>query len=144
MSNTLGDGKPALSKWGAAKVGDIEITDIQKSILAPTPTPSQMRVGELLREAHHSLSHLKIPERRLDTLGQLSSHCTVSNDPDRIKALEEHLQLAMCESQIAKNKKDLKQQKLLLKEQDHMKHANKSRWDPTCRPTNPAPDAVHI
>jgi hypothetical protein len=75
-------------------VGDIDITPVQQSIIAPTI--EQLRCGALLREAHSSIAAAqKIPERRPDQLGAIGGECCVANGPDRMEKLEQELQLSV-------------------------------------------------
>ena len=73
-------------------VGEIEITADNRSVI--NPTAEELSMGPLLREAHSSVAHKKLPKRRFDAIGAIGGHCCLANEPARIEKLEEQLLLS--------------------------------------------------
>ena len=54
-------------------VGEIEITADNRGVI--NPTAEELSMGPLLREAHSSVAHKKLPKRRSDAIGAIGGHC---------------------------------------------------------------------
>ena len=57
-------------------VGEIEITADNRSVI--NPTAEELSMGPLLREAHSSVAHKKLPKRRSDAIGAIGGHCCLA------------------------------------------------------------------
>jgi hypothetical protein len=49
------------------------ITAVNRGVI--NPTAEELSMGPLLREAHSSVAHKKLPKRRLDAIGAIGGHC---------------------------------------------------------------------
>jgi hypothetical protein len=115
----------------SALVGEIEITADNRSVI--DPTAEELSMGSLLREAHSSVAHKKLPKRRLDAIGAIGGHCCLANDPARIKKLEEQLMLSNSLAEIQEGKQQEKQRKEMKHEEVHKAKALEAKWDPSGR-----------
>lgn len=83
---------PETATKPSAQVGEIDITEVHKSIIQPTDR--DLAINTLLRESGGEGGQRKLPQRRLNTLGEINNQCVVSNDPQRMKNMRFALQLA--------------------------------------------------
>jgi len=83
---------PETAAKTSAHVGEIDVTAVQKSIIQPTDR--DLAINTLLRESGGEGGQRKLPQRRLNTLGEINNQCVVSNDPARLKKMRLMLQLA--------------------------------------------------
>jgi hypothetical protein len=73
------------------RAGDIEITDTQRSIIQPTDT--DLLLGSIVRESALTGANRKLPQRRLNAVGEINNRCVVGNSEDRSRKLEEAMML---------------------------------------------------
>jgi hypothetical protein len=65
---------------------DVEYTQEQLNIIKPTD--QDLTAGEILRSAGKAGKYRKLPQRRLNTLGEINNQCVVANDPKRIEKMK--------------------------------------------------------
>ena len=71
----------------SARAGDIEITDTQVSIIQPTDT--DLLLGSVVRESALTGANRKLPQRRLNAVGEINNRCVIGNSEDRSRKLDE-------------------------------------------------------
>jgi hypothetical protein len=76
----------------------LEITDIQKKILAPSE--QDMTAGSLMKDACGEGATQKHAKRKLDALGDIKAHCCFANGPERFAKLKRAAELAVSLSAI--------------------------------------------
>ena len=69
-------------------VGEIEITADNRGVI--NPTAEELSMGPLLREAHSSVAHKKLPKRRSDAIGAIGGHCCLAVVISPAEATEVH------------------------------------------------------
>lgn len=80
-----------------ARLG-LEITDVQKTILAPSE--QDMTAGSFMKDAGGEGATQKLAKRKLDTLGDIKAHCCFANGPERYAKLKRAAELAVSLSTI--------------------------------------------
>jgi hypothetical protein len=68
------------------RAGDIEITDTQRSI-------TDLLLGSIVRESALTGENRKLPQRRLNAVGEINNRCVIGNSEDRSRKLEEAMML---------------------------------------------------
>jgi hypothetical protein len=61
------------------------MTDTQRSIIQPTGT--DLLLGSIVRESNLGGSDRKLPQRRMNTWGEINNRCVVGNSADRNRKL---------------------------------------------------------
>ena len=71
---------------------NVDMTETQRSIIQPTDT--DLLLGSIVRESNLGGSNRKLPQRRMNTIGEINSRCVVGNSTDRNRKLKEVMMLA--------------------------------------------------
>ena len=99
----------------SAQCGDIEMTDTQRSIIQPTDT--DLLLGSIVRESNLGGSNRKLPQRRINTIGEINNRCVVGNSADRNRKLEDAMMLGKSleivnrTQQVSKSNKEAEEMK---------------------------------
>ena len=88
---------------------DVEMTEDQKKIVAPSPEDWTCR--DLMMHAGGAGATTKLAKRKLDSIGDVKSHCGIANQPERIEKLQRALDLAVSISAISRAGKEAKKTK---------------------------------
>ena len=71
---------------------DLDIKEVQFALLQPAA--ADLSVGQIMRDCASSSASQKMPERKLNVLGEINAYSVMANDPDRVARMKSHLQLA--------------------------------------------------
>ena len=71
---------------------DLEYTDEQMNVVKPSD--ADLRAGAILQSAGMVGPSRKMPQRRLNTYGEINNQCVIANDEGRIKRMKEALSLS--------------------------------------------------
>ena len=71
---------------------DLDIKEEQCALLPPTA--ADLSVGQIMRDCASTTASQKMPQRKLNVLGEINACSVMANDPDRMARMESHLQLA--------------------------------------------------
>lgn len=77
--------------WGFDYL-DLEVQSDQWSILQPDQT--DLSVGQLMRDCSATAGSRRMPQRKLNVLGEINAYSVVANDESRVKRMESILELA--------------------------------------------------
>jgi hypothetical protein len=77
---------------------DVEMTDDQRRIIAPTA--QDLTVRAILKDAGGAGATKKLARRKLNNTGAITNHCGFQNQPDRVSKLLSALQLTASIAQI--------------------------------------------
>mgnify|MGYP007003117808 FL=1 len=75
------------AKFGVSDHLGVDMTDVQRAILRPSET--DLALGSIVREAALDGAQRKMPQRRMNTLGEINSHCVNGNSADRLGLIKE-------------------------------------------------------
>ena len=78
---------------------DVKMTDDQARILAPTL--QDLSVQAILKDAGGEGATKKLAKRKLNTAGNITSHCGLQNHPERVKKLISALELTASLAEIS-------------------------------------------
>jgi hypothetical protein len=71
---------------------DLDIKEEQLALLQPTA--ADLSVGQIMRDCASTSASQKMPQRKLNVLGEVNAYSVLANGPDRMARMESHLQLA--------------------------------------------------
>ena len=77
---------------GVSAYLNVDMTDTQRSIIQPSDT--DLLLGSIVRESNLGGSDRKLPQRRMNTWGEINNRCVVGNSADRNRKLKEVMMLA--------------------------------------------------
>lgn len=71
---------------------DLDIKQEQFALLQPTA--ADLSIGQIMRDCASSSASQKMPERKLNVLGEINAYSVMANDPERMARMKSHLELA--------------------------------------------------
>ena len=88
------------AKFGVSDHLGVDMTDVQRAILRPSET--DLALGSIVREAALDGAQRKMPQRRMNTLGEINSHCVNGNSADRLGLIKEALTLGQSLEEVSR------------------------------------------
>lgn len=86
------------------------------------PTPLDLTEGAIMREIGTKTASVKMPQRVLNTIGEINAYSTFANDPERVSKLRHLVTLAVSVDRMKAKTADERAEKKKKEEEDLEKH----------------------